>query len=75
MCFDIGESQEEEDAVIVRGRRMLSLLRKYRNNTPTIPDRNYDRLLRGAPSKSDAFEGAERAIRRGWHSTADNPEG
>jgi hypothetical protein len=75
LCFDIGQSQEEEDAVIARGRRMLSLLRKYRNNTPTIPGHNYDRLLRGAASKSDAFEGTEKAIRRGWHSTADNPEG
>src|SRR5216684_6646206 len=29
MCFEVGESQEETDAVIGRGKRMLLLLNKY----------------------------------------------
>src|ERR1700693_6068378 len=37
VCFDMGESQEEADAVIARGRRMLPYIKKYRNRTPKIP--------------------------------------
>jgi hypothetical protein len=30
MCFDVGESQEETDAVIARGKRMLPLLKNIK---------------------------------------------
>jgi hypothetical protein len=76
MCFDVGESQEETDAVIARGKRMLPLLKKYQDKNPKIPGRTYpDLMLKGTSSKADAFEGAIKAIKHGWHSTADNPEG
>jgi hypothetical protein len=76
MCFYVGESQEEADAVIARGKKMLPLLDKYQGRNPKVPGRTYpDSMLRGTSSKDDAFEGAARAIRKGWHSTADNPEG
>jgi|SRR5271165_2057913 len=76
MCFDMGESQEEADAVIARGRRMLPFLKKYQDRNPQFPGRNYpDSMLKSASSKADTFEGAVRAINHGWHSTADNPEG
>jgi hypothetical protein len=75
MCFDVGESQEETDAVIARGRRMLRLLEKYEDKNPRIPDRSYpDSMLKGSSAKADAFQGAAKAIEHGWHSTADNPE-
>jgi hypothetical protein len=74
MCFYMGESQEEADAVIARGKRMLPLLKKYQGKNPKIPGRTYpDSMLKGISSKDDAFEGAVRAINHGWHSTADNP--
>jgi hypothetical protein len=76
MCFNMGESQEETDAVIARGRRMLPYLTKYRNVDPLIPGRTYpDSMLKSASSKGNAFDGAVNAINHGWHSTADNPEG
>lgn len=76
MCFDLGESQEEIDSVIGRGKRMLPLLNKYLNNNPKIPGSTYpDSMLKGPSSKADAFEGAVRAISHGWHSSAENPEG
>jgi len=76
MCFDLGESQEETDAVIARGRRMLPLLEKYKNGNPRIPAESYPvSMLKGASTKADAFEGAVKAINHGWRSTADNPEG
>jgi hypothetical protein len=76
MCFDVGESQEETDAVIARGKRMLPLLKKYRDKAPNIPGFAYpDSMLKGPSDKADAFEGAVKAINHGWHSTADNPEG
>jgi hypothetical protein len=76
MCFDLGESQEEIDAVIARGRKMLPLLKKYQKKNPKIPERNYpDAMLKGTSSKADAFAGAVRAIKHGWHSTGDDPEG
>jgi hypothetical protein len=74
MCFDVGESQEEVDAVIARGKKMLPILKKYQNKDPRIPGRSYPRTLyRGVLSKDDAFQGAVKAIHHGWHSTADNP--
>jgi hypothetical protein len=76
MCFDLGESQEETDAVMARGRKMLPYLKKYRVGTPRVPGRTYpDSMLKGPSSKADTFEGAVKAINHGWHSTADNPEG
>ena len=76
MCFYVGESQEETDAVIARGKRMLPLLKKYQDKNPNISGRTYpDSMLRGISSKDDAFKGAVKAIEHGWHSTADNPEG
>jgi hypothetical protein len=74
MCFDVGESQEETDAVIARGKRMLPLLRKYQDKTPNIPGSAYpDSMLKGSSNKADIFEGAVKAITHGWHSTADSP--
>ncbi len=76
MCFYVGESQEDGDAVIARGKKMLPLLDKYKDRNPRVPGRTYpDSMLKGKSSKDDAFEGAARAIHKGWHSTADNPEG
>jgi hypothetical protein len=76
MCFDLGESQEETDAVIARGKRLLPLLRKYQDKKPKIAGRTYpDSMLKGTSNKADTFEGAIKAINQGWHSTADNPEG
>lgn len=76
MCFYVGESQEETDAVIGRGHRMLIYLDKYQHARPLIPERNYPASMSNDPSvKGDNFEGARRAIEKGWHSTSDNPEG
>lgn len=76
MCFDVGESQEETDAVIGRGRRMLMYLKKYQDRSPKISGRTYpSSMFRDSSGKADAFEGAVKAIKRGWHSTADNPAG
>jgi len=68
MCFDVGESQEETDAVIARGKKMLPLLKKYQDKKPNS-------MLKGSSDKADTFEGAVKAINHSWHSTADNPEG
>lgn len=77
MCFEVmGESQEETDIVIERGRRMLPYINKYRDRDPTIPGRQYPRsLLKGPSNKSDDFQGATKAIKHGWRGTWDNPEG
>lgn len=76
MCFDVGESQEETDAVIARGKKMLRLLKKYQDSTPRIPGRTYPHsMLKGTSNKADTFEGVVKAINQGWNSTADNPEG
>ena len=76
MCFDVGESQEEADAVIARGKKMLRLLKKYQDKTPGIPGRSYsDSMLRSSSDKAGTFEGVVKAINHGWHSTTDNPEG
>jgi hypothetical protein len=76
MCFDVGESPEEIDAVIARCKKMLTLLRKHQNKTPNVPGRTYpDSTLKCPSSKANTFEGAVKAINHGWHSTADNPEG
>jgi hypothetical protein len=76
MCFYIGESQEEIDAVIGRGHRMLKYLEKYRAATPVILGRAYPAsMLKERSIKRDNFAGAVKAIHKGWHSTAENPEG
>jgi hypothetical protein len=76
MCFYLGESQEETDAVIGRGRRMLRYLNKYRYVTPHIPGRSYPgSMFKDHSVKADDFAGAIRAIQKGLRSTAENPEG
>jgi len=77
MCFDVmGESQEDADAVIARGRSMLPFIDKYRVGDPKIPGRSYsDTMLKSASRKSDDFRGAIKAIKHGWRGTWDNPEG
>jgi hypothetical protein len=75
MCFDVGESQEEADAVVARGRRMLPLLKKYRDKNPAFRDRSYpDVMLKGLSNKADTFEGVVKAIQRGWPSITDAPD-
>jgi hypothetical protein len=77
MCFEVmGESQEDADAVIARGRGMLPLLEKYRIGDPKIPGRSHsDTLLKSASHKVEDFKGAVKAIKHGWRGTWDNPEG
>jgi hypothetical protein len=76
MCFYVGESQEETDAVIGRGRRMLPYLKKYGDGIPIIHGRRYpDSMLKGYSRKVDAFESAVQAIKKNLHSSADDPEG
>lgn len=76
MCFYIGESQEEADEVIRRGRRMLPYLHKYRHAIPTIPDREYpNSMLRNGSTGNESIEGAISAIKRGLRGTWDNPDG
>jgi len=75
MCFEVmGESQEETDEVIARGRRMLPYIQKYRDAEPKFPNRSYSDLLKGLTAKGNAFEGATKAIKHGWRGTWDNPE-
>ncbi len=75
MCFDVGDSQEEVDAVIARGKRMLPIIRKYRRQKPQISGRRYPAvMLRGPASKADTFNGAVDAIIQGLHSSAENAE-
>jgi hypothetical protein len=75
LCFYVGESQEEADGVIARGKKMYPLLKKYRYRTPELPGRSYRQLLQPENIKRDNFEGAVTAIRKGLRGTWDNPEG
>jgi hypothetical protein len=77
MCFDVmGESQEDTDAVIARGRRMLPYIEKYGHHKPEIAGRTYpDSLLKNPSQKQNDFQGAIKAIQHGWRGTWDNPEG
>jgi hypothetical protein len=76
MCFYIGESQEETDSVIARGRKMLIYLNQYFHTNPTIPNRSYPTSMMKTPSaKDDDFGGAITSITHGRHNTADNPRG
>jgi len=55
---------------------MLPFLKKYRGKNPKIPDRSYsDSMLRGISTKADVLEGVIKAIKNGWRSTSENPEG
>jgi hypothetical protein len=75
MCFDTGESQEEADAVVSRGKKMLPVLQKYRNSTPAISERSYgSSMLKAQVNKAEIFDGVVKAINQGWHSTAENPD-
>jgi hypothetical protein len=72
MCFYIGESEEELDAVIKRGKRMLPLLEKYKQNTPVIRDKRYPHsMYKASASKKEYFDGAIEAIKAGRHSSAE----
>jgi hypothetical protein len=77
MCFEVmGESQEDTDAVIARGRRMLPYVEKYRVGDPRIPGRSYsDSMLKSVSQKAEDFQGAIKAIKHGWRGTWDNPDG
>lgn len=72
MCFQIGESQEELDAVIKRGKRMLPLLKKYKENRPVIKGNKYpDSIYRSTSSKEEYFDSAIRAIKAGRSGSSD----
>jgi hypothetical protein len=76
LCFDVGESQEEADAIISRGKRTLPLLRKYRNAVPLIPNRNYpNTMLHSDEIKAEKFSGVIRFIQEGRRGTWDDPTG
>lgn len=76
MWFYVGESQEATDAVIARGRRMLTYLSKYHHARPIIPERVYPKaMFKNALVRADDFTGTMRAIRKKWHDSAANPEG
>jgi len=66
MCYYTGESGDNEDAVINRGRRELPYFHKYWKSDPVIPKRQYSdsiRLRRDA--KEESFRTAVSAIRKG----------
>jgi hypothetical protein len=66
MCYYTGESGDNEDAVINRGRRELPYLLKYQNFNPVIPERKYSNSMRlNADAKNESFQTAISAIRRG----------
>jgi hypothetical protein len=77
MCFDVmGESQEDADAVIARGRKMLPYIEKYQHLTPKVSGRTYpDSLLKSYSEKQNAFQGTTKAIQHAWRGTWDNPQG
>lgn len=64
MCFYVGESGEEVDSVVSRGRRMLPYLQKYQNQKPFIPDRMYtDSMLIDHGIKQEHFRYALHSIK------------
>lgn len=67
--FYIGESQEDSNAIISRGTRMLIYLEKYRNKNPIIPDRNYPNSMR---RNNYGLEGRVQAIKQGLRGTWDS---
>jgi len=65
MCFYVGESGEEVDSVISRGRRMIPYLQKYGNRIPAIPNRYYaSSMLNDAGITQEQFRGAMLAIKQ-----------
>jgi hypothetical protein len=76
MCFYVGESQEERDAVIVRGNRMLPYLTKYRRGRPSIRRRMYpNSMYKSSSRRAEDLSGTIKAIKQKWHNSAENPEG
>jgi hypothetical protein len=66
MCYYTGESGDNEDGVINRGRRELPYLLKYRQSDPVIPQRTYPGSMRLAPdAKEESFQIAINAIKKG----------
>ena len=71
ICFYVGESEEEADAVIRRGRRMLLYLKKYEDRVPAIPNREYpSSMLHNSDDKIEYFKDVIKAIHKGRSSTA-----
>lgn len=72
MCFYLGESQEEEDAVIARGQRMLKYIEKYRKKNPLLPDRRYPTAMyKDQAAKSTSFDGAREGIKLNLRGTSE----
>ncbi len=66
MCYYTGESGDNEDVVINRGRRELPYLHKYWKGVPVIPEREYpDSMRLDREAKDESFQGAIGAIRKG----------
>ena len=66
MCYYTGESGDNEDAVINRGRRELPYLLKYRKSDPVIPEKKYSDSMRlNREAKTESFQIAITAIRKG----------
>jgi hypothetical protein len=66
MCYYTGESGDNEDAVINRGRRELPYLHKYWKSNPTIPKRQYSESLRlSREAKDESFRAGVNAIGKG----------
>jgi len=66
MCYYTGESGDNEDGVINRGRRELPYLLKYRKSDPVIPKRAYPGSMHLAGDvKEESFQIAINAIKKG----------
>lgn len=66
MCYYTGESGDDEDAVIIRGRRELPYLNKYWKNNPVIPNSQYSDSIRlSREVKDENFQAAVSAIGKG----------
>ena len=66
MCYYTGESGDDEDAVINRGRRELPYLKKYWKSDRVIPERKYSDSIRlNREAKDESFQIAISAIRKG----------
>jgi hypothetical protein len=65
MCYYTGESGDNEDAVVNRGRRELTYLHKYLASDPVIPNRQYSHSIRlSRAAKDESFRIAISAIRK-----------
>jgi hypothetical protein len=66
MCYYTGESGDNEDGVINRGRQELPYLLKYRKLDPVIPQRAYPSSMRLARHvKEESFQSAINATKNG----------